>query len=71
MAIINEGDELLMWCGYCGGTAMKADIGWVHADSGERIRNISPGDFVSAFHNVANTRVMPYDLVDADELDDL
>lgn len=67
--VIHEGDELLMWCGYCGGRAVKAQIGWEHESAGDRVK-VSPGDFVSGKHNLAGTRVMPYDLVDADEVQD-
>lgn len=54
-------------CGYCGGRAVKGDLGYVHAEDGDRVKPGGPGDFVSAGHNRAGTRINPVDLVDAEE----
>lgn len=54
-------------CGYCGGRAVPAEDqpGWVHEAAGDRVRVGGPGDFVSARHNAAGTRVLSVDLVPA------
>lgn len=55
-----------MECRYCGGSVVfDAERGvHVHADGGERIKNIAPGDYASGAHNIAGTRVNPVDVVD-------
>lgn len=66
-----------MECGYCGGRAVRAvDFeprdyevsaqSWVHADSGERVRNVGPGDMVSGRHNRAGTKILALDLVEVE-----
>lgn len=43
-------------CGYCHGEVSRGERGgYIHNESGERITNITPGDFVSAGHNRAGT----------------
>lgn len=55
----------LYLCGYCGGRVRETKEGWrVHADAGNRIGNISPGDYLSEHHNRKGTSVGPYDLVE-------
>jgi hypothetical protein len=56
-------------CGYCGGAAVDNPDGpgMVHAEDGVRIASISSGDFVSAAHNRAGTRINPVDLVESGE----
>lgn len=58
-----------MKCGYCNGTVEWSpwDGSYVHVTDGERITNISPGDYVSAQHNRAGTRVNSADVVTDDE----
>jgi hypothetical protein len=50
-------------CGYCHGVLCETEIGYVHAANGDRVTDITPGDFVSAAHNRAGTRVDHYDVV--------
>jgi hypothetical protein len=66
LAITPSANEKLE-CGFCGGRAVKADIGYVHAEDGDRVKVGGPGDFVSAGHNRAGTRINPVDLIDADD----
>jgi len=56
-------------CGYCGGGAEPAEsgIGYVHADTADRVRPGGPGDLVSARHNEAGTPVLACDLVERDD----
>lgn len=58
-------------CGYCGGKAIRSpdmrDSFYVHAEDGARIKNIQPGDLVSARHNRAGSRVLAVDLVDDED----
>lgn len=53
-------------CGYCDGDVVKAAIGHEHATDGNRV-TAGPGDFVSARHNRAGTRVNPMDVVEVGE----
>ena len=65
-------------CGYCGGSVVWNDerYVYVHATDGNRIAavDITPGDWMSARHNRAGTRVNPADLlvvpVDYDRMPD-
>lgn len=61
-------DDGEMYCGYCGGRAVRDEqrLMWVHATAGDRVR-VSPGDMVSGRHNRRFTQVLTVDLVDADE----
>lgn len=56
-----------MWCGYCNGAVIDNPDGpgYVHADSGDRVKPNGPGDLVSGLHNRAGTRVNPVDIVEA------
>lgn len=59
------------YCGYCGGDVIFSDENaqHEHANSGERITNITPGDFVSAQHNQQGSRVIAADVQRSDERD--
>ena len=53
-------------CSYCGDRVRIPRDGfeYVHTTSAPRVRNISPGDFVSARHNVKGSPVGSYDVVE-------
>jgi hypothetical protein len=51
-----------MECGYCGGEVIRTDEGYVHADDGDRVRVSGPGDYVTARHNRAGTKVLTVDI---------
>lgn len=59
------------YCGYCLGDVVfnESTIRWEHAEDGERIPVITPGDMVSAAHNRAGTPVNPSD-VETEPIDD-
>lgn len=54
-------------CGYCGGEVVWSDeaLSYVHTTSDRRVPPPVPGDFLSAHHNRAGSRVGPYDVVEA------
>lgn len=58
-------------CGFCGGDAIpdEEDMGYMHAEPGDRVRVGVSGDYVSARHNRAGTAVLACDLVSRKEWD--
>lgn len=63
--------EAEFYCGYCGGDVIWSveNVQYEHADSGERVKADSPGDYVSAAHNRKGTRVNAVDVQRSDERD--
>lgn len=61
-----------VYCGYCLGDALfnQDKTRWEHATDGERITNISAGDYVSAAHNRAGTKINAVDLIDDSEAEE-
>lgn len=55
-------------CGYCGGSAVPGEIGYVHGDDTVTPAVGGPGDMVTARHR-PGTAVLAVDLVDDDEED--
>lgn len=53
-------------CGYCFGIVIDNPNGpgFVHESDGQRVAVSGPGDFVSAAHNRAGSRVNPVDIIE-------
>lgn len=51
-------------CGYCGDRVVWRDGYYRHTTTAPRLK-VTPGDYVSAAHNTAGTRVGGYDIVGA------